>query len=1177
MTRLFACLCLLCAVALPAWAADGVVVRDDFRTGTGPAPAGWTLSGGAGRWETMARPGGGRAISIAGTGSDTNYWRRDVPGLKPNTTYRIAYWARATEGTGGGCVISGLDVCNRDQGVGAEWRRYSFCFTTPASVAGAFLRLGQWMQRGTIYFTDVTLTEVQCISRTQGASRLAAGERVDGRDYEFTAPLNEDGSNSSPLLASHTASFNSNRWVLTGGSEVVYRHHAPAGRFASAKVTVNLNYYTSGVCAVSASRDGAQWTEIGRIGAQSSKTFALPDGLRPADTLYVKLAGAAASDAAGNSAPGAFQVDTYTLQAKLDASAGPARGGADAYVAIEGCDPRLEVRIEDAGAMGLGAGNVVRLSVESAATAPIRCRAIATVTPAKGRAITASRSVTIAPGKPTALALPYSVAATGESTLVLALEPEKGGKPLFRATTSLYVPSYFATDYGYAIGGGPGGQLWWCEGTYKIHPDRDVPGASTRKAAIEMSAARNEREHAQLVLRAGANPAPLTVRAGKLTGPGGATIPASAIQLREVAYVRVRVATDRTGVAADWPDPLPPLPTPWQPVPGRNNPIFITVKVPENARAGDYAGSITLAGGGSTTTVPLHLHVWNYTLPKHAALRSGFGINPANIRRYHNLKSDEAMAKVWDLYMQAFAERGICTYNPMALAPYEIRLEGVNWAGGTRDTAVLHAGASSMRVDDDSTSAPITCSSAALIPVTPGKRYELSWWVKTGQPGQVYEVSCGCFRPDRQWMAYHNIDLQVTGSGEWQRVSVDISDRIAKEAGFINVGLRPVVWTERGEKTGAAWFDDVTLTEDGGPRNLVVDGGFELDNKPTVAIDFTAFDKAAHRYLDEVGFNSFTVNIPGLGGGRHPNYDNGSFLGYADGTPEFDALMTQFGKILQDHLAEKGWLSKAYVYWYDEPETNDYPFVTKGMAKLHKYVPKIKRMLTEEFQKELYGSIDLWCPITPNYAPAPAAARQKLGEEVWWYVCTGPKEPYCTLFIDHPAVEMRMWVWQTWKYAVQGLLIWETTYWTSRALPGPTVQNPWEDPQSYVDAEPGTNAGVWGNGDGRFYYPPNRHPNEDTTTEYVTGPIIALRWEMLAKGIQDWEMFRVLAQRVKAEKAKVVGRRRDPVLLRAESLLTVPPSVCRDMVDFSRDPKPLLEHRRKVAEAIEELGRRSAK
>lgn len=582
---------------------------------------------------------------------------------------------------------------------------------------------------------------------------------------------------------------------------------------------------------------------------------------------------------------------------------------------------------------------------------------------------------------------------------------------LFLAAANDYIPDYYRADYGYALPPLPEGDLWWCEAPYKISPRRAPPVQPHRQGGgLFLSAARREREHVQLVLHPRQAVGALHVSVSDLVGPGGARIPKSAVEVREVAYVRVRQPTDRIGVADEWPDPLPPLEGGvWRPQPNRNNPLWFTLAVPVNARAGDYTGKIILKGA-RRHEIPLHLHVWNFALPERTALRSGFGISPDNIRRYHNLKSDAAMAKVWDLYMREFARRRLAPYNPMALAPFEIKTE------------------------------------------------------------------------------------------------------------------------------------------------------------PELTIDFTAFDKAARRYLDELGFNAFTVYIPGLGGGRYPNYDRGSFAGYAAGTPEYEARMATFGRQLQEHLEKNGWLDRAYVYWYDEPEVNDYPFVRQGMERLRRYAPKLKRMLTEEFQPELFGHVDLWCPITPNFSADPAARRQKRGEEVWWYVCTGPKEPYCTLFIDHPAIEMRMWLWQTWKYGVQGILIWETTYWTSPPQFPDRAQNPWEDPMSYVYGP----SGVWGNGDGRFYYPPNRRPNEDTTTEYLTGPVISLRWEMLADGVEDWEYFHLLDGLVK----RAVARGdRSAAVERARRLLAVPKAICRDMTHFTTDPLPLLRHRAALAKAIETLYR----
>lgn len=123
---------------------------------------------------------------------------------------------------------------------------------------------------------------------------------------------------------------------------------------------------------------------------------------------------------------------------------------------------------------------------------------------------------------------------------------------------------------------------------------------------------------------------------------------------------------------------------------------------------------------------------------------------------------------------------------------------------------------------------------------------------------------------------------------------------------------------------------------------------------------------------------------------------------------------------------------------------------------------------------------------------------------------------------------------------------------------------------SYVSGygnPPGT-IGYWGNGDGRFYYPANRNP-EDRTTKYLTGPVNSLRWEMLREGLEDYEYFYLLRQLV--EQRRAAGD--DSAAVReAEALLAVPEEVCVDMTHFTTDPTPLYAHREKLARAVERLG-----
>jgi hypothetical protein len=146
-----------------------------------------------------------------------------------------------------------------------------------------------------------------------------------------------------------------------------------------------------------------------------------------------------------------------------------------------------------------------------------------------------------------------------------------------------------------------------------------------------------------------------------------------------------------------------------------------------------------------------------------------------------------------------------------------------------------------------------------------------------------------------------------------------------------------------------------------------------LDNG-RVVLDFEAFDRAAKRYLDEFGFNSFVLPVYGLPGGRYPNYSTAEFLGFKEGTPEYERYWTDYMRQLQEHLRQRGWLRKAYIYWFDEPEEADYPFVRRVNEQIKRAAPDLTVMLTEQPEPPLIGVVDLWCPLTA-FVPIPVHHR----------------------------------------------------------------------------------------------------------------------------------------------------------------------------------------------------------
>ncbi|MEW6237019.1 MAG: glycoside hydrolase domain-containing protein [Candidatus Omnitrophota bacterium] len=327
--------------------------------------------------------------------------------------------------------------------------------------------------------------------------------------------------------------------------------------------------------------------------------------------------------------------------------------------------------------------------------------------------------------------------------------------------------------------------------------------------------------------------------------------------------------------------------------------------------------------------------------------------------------------------------------------------------------------------------------------------------------------------------------------------------------------------------------------------------------------DFADFDKAGKRYFDEFGFTGLHLSLVGMGGGTFHSRHKGRIGDYEQGTPEYERLFKQYASTIENHLREKGWLDKAYIYWFDEPDPKDYEFVKEGMERIRHSAPGLKRMLTEQPEKELAGFVDIWCPIIDQYDPVIGQQRQKEGDAFWWYVCTGPKQPYPGLFIDHPAVDMRSWIWMTQKYGVQGCLVWESNYWTSGlAYPEPEIQNPWTDPMSYLTGygHPVGFKGHWGNGDGRFIYPP-RSWNDGQ--KRICGPVDSIRWEMLREGIEDYEYFYMISELAKTDRLPPSMNKQ------AQKLLDIPETIIRSRTEYAKDPAAMLEYRDRLGIFLE--------
>jgi phosphoglycolate phosphatase-like HAD superfamily hydrolase len=157
-----------------------------------------------------------------------------------------------------------------------------------------------------------------------------------------------------------------------------------------------------------------------------------------------------------------------------------------------------------------------------------------------------------------------------------------------------------------------------------------------------LSSARGETVDTQVVVQAPSNGLTnVNVSASALTGPGGATIPASSITLYREYYITVTGTASFGGGnnpplgSGTYPEPLIPFNDPETGSPlcasaatlkacnatisaGQNQPYWIDISVPRgatNSPPGTYTGTISITSDQGAVTIPVTLTVWNFELP----------------------------------------------------------------------------------------------------------------------------------------------------------------------------------------------------------------------------------------------------------------------------------------------------------------------------------------------------------------------------------------------------------------------------------------------------------------------------------------------------------------------------------------------------------------------------------
>ena len=162
--------------------------------------------------------------------------------------------------------------------------------------------------------------------------------------------------------------------------------------------------------------------------------------------------------------------------------------------------------------------------------------------------------------------------------------------------------------------------LWASDALAKVLRSDTAPASGA--GTVSISGARGEIVSGQAVFRPAADVAGAEAAVTDLARRGsGAVIPAGAVRLQWVRYIDITRNSDippdeRVAQApASIPDPFWEAPA----IPvraGTAQPVWLEVRVPADAPAGDYDGRLRVTAGGERLELPVELHVWDFAVPE---------------------------------------------------------------------------------------------------------------------------------------------------------------------------------------------------------------------------------------------------------------------------------------------------------------------------------------------------------------------------------------------------------------------------------------------------------------------------------------------------------------------------------------------------------------------------------
>lgn len=297
-----------------------------------------------------------------------------------------------------------------------------------------------------------------------------------------------------------------------------------------------------------------------------------------------------------------------------------------------------------------------------------------------------------------------------------------------------------------------------------------------------------------------------------------------------------------------------------------------------------------------------------------------------------------------------------------------------------------------------------------------------------------------------------------------------------------------------------------------------------------VVCDFTNFDKHMEWLFNTYNLNAFFLG-PCLGGGNSDGWLPRKLFGSIEVfSPDFNRYFPEYMRQVAQHLKEKGWFDKAYLYLYDEPE----PFYFNKVVSLQKLAlqgdPDFKIWeTTSPGYRAFWGIVKAWSvPFRKMYFEEYYVnERRKAGDEIWVYNIPSSLEGHTQIH--------RLWFWQASYFSATGAQLWN-------------IVN-YRDIDPWVEITPKPRINTLGK---QYTFQAGQaimiYPNPNSSGKSV---LSSLRLKLVQKGIDDYEYLNILKAKNPA-KAKELSEK-----------------LIKDINVFVMDTKVLEQVRNEISEEIE--------